>query len=97
MATRYTWSKGKAKLNVQRHHISFDEARNVFDDPFVLIVDDCETEEGMRYHAIGHANGQLLAVVVFLDQTEDEDIHLHIISARKAEAFEENLYADQFA
>jgi uncharacterized DUF497 family protein len=46
--------------------ISFEEARNVFNDPYFVTVDDCETDEGMRYHAIGYANEHLLAVVVCL-------------------------------
>ncbi len=69
----------------------------MFNDPYMVIVEDCESDEGMRYHAIGYVNGQLLAVVAYLDQTEGEALHFHFISARKAEAPEELLYAQQFS
>ena len=84
-------------MNRKRHGISSEQACNVFGDPYYVAYEDCETEEGVRYHAIGYVNGQLLAVVVYLDQTEGDELHYHFISARKAEAPEESFYADQFA
>ena len=71
---RFTWNKDKAKRNQKRHGIRFEDARNVFNDPYIRIVEDCETEEGMRYHAIGYVDQKLLAVVVYLDQTEQRTI-----------------------
>ena len=57
MAIRFTWGPKKAKLNLKRHGVSFETGGQVFDDPFVLIVEDREDENGeMRYHAIGRAH-----------------------------------------
>ncbi len=50
----------------------------------------------MRYHAIGVVKGSLLVVVVYVDLSEEGDARIHIISARKAAAFEVSIYADQF-
>ncbi len=97
MEIRFTWNEAKAKRNLRLHKISFELARNVFNDPYVFTLDDCETGDGeTRYHAIGYASGQLLAVVVFVDLSQDSEERIHIISARKAEAFEEAIYAKQF-
>ena len=38
----------------------------------------------------------MLLVVIFIDLSEDNEEIIHIISARKAEAVEEDTYADQF-
>ncbi len=94
---RLTWKEVKAKRNLRKHGISFDIAENVFNDPHVVIYFDCETAEGeMRYHAIGYITEQLMAVVVYIDLSQNDDEHIHLLSARKAEAFEESIYADQF-
>jgi uncharacterized DUF497 family protein len=37
---QYEWDSGKARNNVRRHGISFDEAVTVFLDPFALTFDD---------------------------------------------------------
>ena len=49
-----------------------------------------------RYHAIGFANARLMAVVVYVDRSDENEEIIHIISARKAEAIEEKIYAAQF-
>jgi len=96
MTTRFTWRKDKAALNLRDHRISFDVARNVFSDPHVLHVEDCEIDGETRHHAIGFANERLMALVVYIDRSDDNEEIIHIVSARKAEAFEEKLYAAQF-
>lgn len=76
--------------------ISFDAARQVFDDPYVLIIEDHEDELGeMRYHAIGFVRHRLL-VVVFVDRSGDNEEITHILSVRKAVDYEEKAYTRQF-
>ena len=96
MTTRYTWRPEKAAQNLKAHGISFETATNVFSDPHVLHVEDCDYDGDARYHAIGFANERLIAVVVYVDRSDDKEAIIHIISARKAEAIEEKLYAAQF-
>jgi uncharacterized DUF497 family protein len=81
----FSWNPEKARRNLAKHGISFDIAKEVFADPHVVIVEDCEDERGeMRYHAIGYANAHLLLVVVFVDRSGDDEEIIHIISVRKA-------------
>jgi len=40
MAYRFEWDEAKAKSNLIRHAISFDEATTVFDDHLARIFDD---------------------------------------------------------
>jgi uncharacterized DUF497 family protein len=97
MDIRFTWSPSKANRNLRVHKISFELAQKVFNDPYLIFIEDCLTGDGeLRYQAIGYATRQLLAVVVFVDLSNNDEERIHIISARKAEAFEEVIYAKQF-
>jgi uncharacterized DUF497 family protein len=43
MNTGFTWNPEKAARNLRRHGVSFETAKNVFSDPHVVYIDDCET------------------------------------------------------
>jgi uncharacterized DUF497 family protein len=92
----FTWRPEKAKRNLAKHKISFEQAQHVFADPYLIIAEDCEIEGEVRYHAIGYAAAQHLLAVVFVDHSDDEREVIHIISARKAEDYEQKTYARQF-
>jgi len=93
----FTWSRSKAKRNLAKHGVSFEAAQQAFFDPNLIVVEDCEDDRGeMRYHAIGRAATQLLLLVVFVDRSEEDREIVHIVSARKATAYEERTYSDQF-
>ena len=96
MNVEFTWRPEKAKRNLAKHKISFEQAQQVFRDPYPIVLEDCEVEGEIRYHALGHANAQLLLMVVFVDHSDDGREIIHIISARKAEAYEKSTYSDQF-
>jgi|SRR5277367_3907965 len=95
---KFTWRRDKAKRNYADHGITFALASRVFFDPHLLIVEDCIDEYGeMRYHAIGYGALETLALVVFVDRAIDDQEVIHIISARKADKYEQAAYTDQFA
>jgi len=50
----------------------------------------------MRYQAIGYADFELLLLVVFVDRSREGSEIIHIISARKADRYEQSAYSDQF-
>ncbi len=94
---QFSWDPAKARRNLAKHGISFKMATRVFADPQAVIIEDCEDQFGeMRYHAIGYAGTHLLLVVVFVDRADDDEEIIHIISARKAEEYENKTYARQF-
>lgn len=95
---RFTWRRAKAAGNLRKHGLSFDLAARAFFDPHLLVVEDCIDERGeIRYHAIGYCDTRTLTVVVFVDRSTDDQEILHIISARKADKYEQAAYSDQFA
>jgi uncharacterized DUF497 family protein len=54
-----------------------------------------EDEREQRYMAIGMTRNLVLVVVVFVDRSEAAVEIIHIISARKAVAYEQSIYEDQ--
>jgi uncharacterized DUF497 family protein len=93
----FTWSPEKARRNLAKHRVSFEAAKQVFSDPYLVILEDREDERGeMRYQAIGYADFELLLLVVFVDRSREGSEIIHIISARKAVRYEQSAYSDQF-
>ena len=85
----FDWDINKARSNLSKHKISFDEGKTVFNDPFTITIDDLEhslIED--RYIDIGRsAKGRLITV----SYTEHGDT-IRIISCRKATLTEQNNY-----
>jgi uncharacterized DUF497 family protein len=79
---RYTWDPKKAKSNLKKHGVDFDEAISVLEsESFILLLQDTSSEEE-RFKAIGYSVRARCLVVVFCERHEDE---ARIISARKAD------------
>lgn len=91
MKPEFEWNKDKAEKNVVKHHVSFDEAMSVFDDPiFISVVDEEHSIDEERYISIGLSkNGRLLMVA-----HTDRDGRIRIISARRTTKKEEEFYAN---
>lgn len=86
----FAWDAEKAAANLQKHGVRFEDAAAVFLDPFFVLTDASRNDEA-RDAAIGlDASGRLLFVV----HIEFEDSHIRLISARRAVAREESLYAE---
>ena len=84
---RFTWDPKKAKSNLQKHGVAFEEAASVLkSDGFFLLLQDLSGDEE-RFKAIGFSSKARCLVVIFCEQQGSE---ARIISARKAEKQEEN-------
>jgi uncharacterized protein len=93
MSVRFEWDDDKAKANVKKHKVSFDEASSVFADPLAKIFDDDEhSTEEIREIIVGHSITERLLLVSFTERGRDV---VRIISSRVAtrnerKAHEEN-------
>lgn len=88
---RFEWDAKKNKLNIQKHKVSFEEAKTVFYDENARIIADPEhsqTED--RFIILGLSASLKLLVVCHCYRQADEIIR--IISARKATKNETNYY-----
>lgn len=87
----FEWDDTKAATNEEKHGVSFEQAREVFRDPFAIeLLDDRAAYGEDRYILIGMSSSGFLVVV----HTDREDRH-RIISARKAEPNERRFYHEQ--
>ena len=60
----FVWNDVKAVINVQKHGVSFDEAKTVFDDPEALLIADPDHSESEdRFVILGLSNTLRLLVV----------------------------------
>ncbi len=85
---RYGWDEAKARQNIIKHGIIFDEAKVVFSDPSVFMRYDDRFDYGEdRFVIIGMPAARVLYVVAV-----ERDGLIRIISARKASKEEANVY-----
>ncbi len=88
---RFSWSDAKARANLEKHEVSFETARLVFDDLANMDqIDDREDHGEDRFIITGRAGGQLLTVAY-----TERGGRIRIISARKATRREQDSYYSQ--
>lgn len=88
----YTWDTRKQRLNKQKHGISFEEALEVFDDPYLLVVyDEAHSSQEDRYKFLGRMRNLTIAMIICIEQ----ESRIRIISARKATSYEVRLYYEK--
>jgi hypothetical protein len=94
----YVWNPAKAQRNHRVHGVSFEMASEIFRDPHHLVTENyfIEEEGEQRYQAIRMSGCLVLLLVVFVDRSRPGAEIIHIISARKATAYEKSAYQDQF-
>ncbi len=91
MKRHFEWDDEKARTNLQKHGIGFDEASTIFDDPlFITALDDEHSIDEERYITIGLSSKQRILMVAHTERNEN----IRIISARKATKNEEKFYAE---
>ena len=87
MAINFEWDDKKAKSNLLKHGIAFEEASTAFgDDLSITIEDPLHSHNENRFILIGKSVNNKTLVVVHLEVTDS----IRIISARKATKKEHN-------
>lgn len=93
---RFEWDEIKNLSNQRKHHLSFEQAVEVFRDPLqVSVLDRVENGEE-RWQTFGVVRGVLLVMVAhtFREENEAETV-VRIISARRANRRERQFYEDE--
>jgi hypothetical protein len=87
----FEWDKAKAAANLVKHGVSFEQARQAFDDPFAInFADDREDYGEDRLILFGMVQNRLLVVAHALRGDK-----VRIISAREAEPHERRKYHEE--
>jgi hypothetical protein len=89
MPLKFEWNPNKAKKNIEKHGVSFDEAATVFFDPLSMTYDDPDhSYDENRYIIIGLSD---LGRLLFVSHAETDNI-IKIISARQLTRKERKQY-----
>ncbi len=88
----FEWDQAKARSNLAKHGVSFDEASTVFGDPLsVTLRDPTHSQEEDRFVTIGVSSKLNAVVVVHTDRADA----VRIVSARRAAARERKSYEEE--
>ena len=93
----FEWDARKARTNLEKHKVSFEEAQTIFVDPFLVTFPDefhSQTEE--RFISIGISTRERVLLVVHTEREEiNERIIIRIVSCRKATLSERKIYEEK--
>lgn len=85
----FEWDTDKAKINLETHGISFDEASTVFGDSLSLVIyDPLHSDNEDRFILLGNSHRNRLLLIVHTERGNK----IRIISARKATKREREQY-----
>ena len=91
MKATVEWDPVKARTNLKKHGVSFEEASTVFDDPlFITFLDVEHSLDEERYITLGLSQRNRLLLVAHTDR----EGAIRIISARKATKNERRFYEE---
>ncbi len=88
----FVWNDDKARSNLRKHGISFEEAASVFLDLLgAVMADPLHSGDEERFVLLGLSGRGRLVVVVYTERGED----IRLISARLADAYERKHYEQE--
>lgn len=90
---QFEWDPEKARRNLAKHGIAFDDATFVWGDPLYGLYQDRVVDGEARWHAIGMVGGALLVVVHCYPRGEESG-QVRIIGARRATPHERKDYEE---
>lgn len=85
----FEWDDEKAKSNLKKHGVSFEEATTIFNDPRIATISDPDhSKDEERFVSLGKSFIQRLLSVIHTERNE----RTRLISARKATKTERKTY-----
>jgi len=87
----FEWDEKKARVNLKKHGVSFDEAVSIFRDPLsITVADPTHSETEYRFLDIGISDQGRLLVVSYTERAS----RIRIISSRQALPMERKAYEE---
>ena len=91
MPLGFEWDAKKARTNLAKHGVTFEEAATVFGDPLSLTIPDpAHSRVESRFIIIGQSHQRELLVVVHTERGDN----IRVISARRASKRERKAYEE---
>ena len=95
MMIRFEWDEEKNLVNQKKHHLSFETASLVFDDPLHRSIFDQIVDREERWKTICLVQGLAMVVVAHTYREDDGEIVIRIISARRTTRHERRKYEEE--
>ena len=92
----FEWDYNKAKTNILKHQVSFEDATSVFKDKNMLsIFDNKHSQNEERWITIGmDLKTRTLVIIHTFVSIDNETTKIRIISARRATKKEQKMYLE---
>ncbi len=87
---KFDWDEQKNKINRQKHGLAFEEAKEICNGFVLTRVDDRFDYGEERFISLGSMAGIAVIVVVHVDRNDV----IRILSARRANRAERNIYVN---
>jgi uncharacterized DUF497 family protein len=87
---RFKFDADKNRSVFEKHGVSLEEAREIFDQTYLL---DQKNDDPEQFRAIGWCRGSLCSVIFEIRRDEQGEYH-HLITAWKATKEEAQSYAE---
>jgi len=88
----FEWDEEKARTNLRKHKVSFEEAETVFDDPLSITISDPDhSKSERRFLDIGESENGRIIVVSYTQRGSTT----RLISGRAATRTERQKYAEK--
>ena len=83
----FEYDENKSKINKSKHNISFDEAQELWKDPYSFEIPSAQSEEEERFLVFGRINTKNYTAIITY-----RDTNIRIISVRRSREKEIKLY-----
>lgn len=92
----FNWDVKKARSNLAKHKVSFDEGKTIFKDPLLVTFPDIfHSNKEERLISIGMSKNERLLLIVHIEKMGMENfVLIRIISCRKATLAERKIYEE---
>lgn len=84
----FEWDEQKNKTNLDKHKLSFEHAKLLFDKPLNVTIDNRKDYRESRYVGVGELDGRVMVVVFTIKKNGT----IRIISFRKGNSREQKEY-----
>jgi uncharacterized DUF497 family protein len=92
MKSNFEWDEKKAKINFQKHGVTFEEATTVLQDGLSLTMNDIvHSTDEERFIDIGLSSNGHILIVTYTERGNN----IRIINCRKATTAEKKAYETQ--
>jgi len=83
----FEYDENKCKINKSKHDISFDEAKELWKDPYAFEIPSSQSEDEDRFLVFGQIHKKHWTVIITY-----RDANIRIISVRRSRPKEVELY-----